>query len=138
MKVVLDSNVLVSGIFFGGMPEKILEAWMQRKFEIFVTPSIFEEYGNTLEALAGGKAEALTTYWIASIAEHAHHVVDPPHPLKICRDPDDDKFLYCAASIKADFLVTGDKDLKELEVSFDFKIVSPRTFLSILERNSNR
>jgi uncharacterized protein len=132
MKVVLDTNIFVSGVFFGGAPGKILNAWTQRKFEIFITPSIFAEYAATLRSFGGKGADSLAAYWIAAIAEHAHHLLDPKIHPKLCRDPDDDKFLYCAASIKADFLVTGDMDLRILEDSQDFKIISPRSFLSLL------
>lgn len=134
MKVVLDTNVLVSGIFFGGVPGRILDAWTERRFEIFITPSLFDEYTGALQAFGGKGADSLRAYWIAAIAEHAHHVLDPKTYPKICRDPHDDKFLYCAVSIKVDYLVTGDKDLKILEGSYNFKIISPRAFLSILEK----
>ncbi len=134
MKVVLDTNVLVSGIFFGGTPGKILDAWAESRFELFVMPGIFDEYANVLQTIGGKEADSLRAYWITAIAEHAHHVLDPKTYPKICRDPHDDKFLYCAASVKADYLVTGDKDLKILEGSHDFQVISPRAFLSILEK----
>ncbi len=134
MKVVLDTNVLVSGIFFGGVPGKILDAWTERKFEIFVTPGILDEYASTLQTIGNKEAHSLRVDWIAAIAEHAHHVLDPKTYPRICRDLHDDKFLYCAISIKADYLVTGDEDLKILKGSYDFKIISPRAFLNILEK----
>ncbi len=134
MKVVLDTNVLVSGIFFGGVPGKILDAWTERKFEIFVTPSIFDEYAGTLQTFGGRGADSLRAYWIAAIAEQAHHTLDPQTHPRICRDLHDDKFLYCAVSVKADYLVTGDKDLKSVEGPYHFKIISPRAFLNILEK----
>lgn len=134
MKVVLDTNVLVSGIFFGGVPGKILDAWTEKRFELFVTPGMFDEYANVLQAVGGKEADPLRTYWVAAIAEHAHHVLDPKIYPKICRDPHDDKFLYCAASVKADYLVTGDKDLRALVGSYVFKVISPRAFLNVLEK----
>ena len=44
MQIVLDTNVLVSGIFWGGMPHKILDLWADQKLEVFVTPEILLEY----------------------------------------------------------------------------------------------
>lgn len=132
MRVVLDTNVLLSGIFFGGVPGKILDAWAEGKFEIYITPNILTEYASALDAYASKKAESLKDYWITALTEHAHHVVDPVNYPKVCRDSHDDKFLYCAVSVKADWLVTGDQDLKVLEGSYDFKIVSPRQFLTFL------
>jgi len=134
MKVVLDTNVLVSGIFFVGVPGKILDAWTEGKFELFLTPGIFDEYRQTLKAIGGKEAAYLVSAWIQALGEQTHHVLDPKNYPRICRDPHDDKFLYCAGSVKADYLVTGDKDLKVLEGSYDFKIVSPRAFLNVLEK----
>lgn len=52
MKVVLDTNVVVSGIFFGGIPADLLEAWSEGAFELLVSPRIIDEYIRTLERLA--------------------------------------------------------------------------------------
>lgn len=95
MKVVLDTNVLVSGIFFGGVPGKILDTWTDRKFEVYVTPNILGEYTSVISAYSRKLAESLKDYWITALTEHAHHVLDPKTYSRICRDPHDDKFLYC-------------------------------------------
>lgn len=134
MRAVLDTNVLVSGIFFGGVPGKILDAWTQRRFEIFVTPGILDEYASALQAVGGKETESLRNRWINAIAGHAHHVLDPAAYPRICRDSHDDKFLYCSMAVRVDYLVTGDKDLKILEDSYSFKIVSPRAFLEVLQK----
>jgi putative PIN family toxin of toxin-antitoxin system len=44
MRIILDTNVFVSGIFFTGPPYRILEAWRDRKIELVVSPEILEEY----------------------------------------------------------------------------------------------
>jgi predicted nucleic acid-binding protein len=52
MKVVLDTNVLISGIYFGGLPGKILEAWGARQFQLLVSTESIQEYLNVAERLA--------------------------------------------------------------------------------------
>ncbi len=52
MKVILDTNVFVSGIFFTGPPFQILVAWREGKVQIVVSPDILEEYGRVGEILA--------------------------------------------------------------------------------------
>ena len=52
MKVVLDTNVLISGIYFGGIPGKILEAWGAGRFQLLVSTEILQEYLNVVERLA--------------------------------------------------------------------------------------
>jgi uncharacterized protein len=46
VKALLDTNVLISGIFFGGTPRAVLDAWAESRFELLVSPSIFDEYVN--------------------------------------------------------------------------------------------
>ncbi len=134
MKVVLDTNVLVSGIFFGGQPEKILNAWLQEKFAVYATPSILSEYLRVIIKMDrdGGNERALQ--WMASLSELFHLVPDSSGQKPISRDASDDKFLYCATHAQANYLITGDSDLKVLEDTYSFKIVSPKQFLEILKR----
>lgn len=51
------------------------------------------------------------------------------HSVKVCRDPNDDKFLECAALAKADLLVAGDKDLLTLGTYEGTRIVTPSEYL---------
>ena len=52
MRVVLDTNVLVSGVFFSGLPRRILEAWRDRRVELVVSLEILEEYRRVGERLS--------------------------------------------------------------------------------------
>jgi predicted nucleic acid-binding protein len=52
MKVILDTNVFVSGVFFSGPPFQILEAWGNDKIQLVVSPEILEEYRRVGEILA--------------------------------------------------------------------------------------
>ena len=134
MRAVLDTNVFVSGIFFGGVPGKILNAWTEGRFEIYATPNILDEYARVLIEYGGKKAESLQNYWMAAIIEHAHHVLDPTTYPSVCRDPHDDKFFYCAVSVKADYLVTGDKDLLSLTGRIRVPIITPEALLGTIAK----
>ena len=52
MRVVVDTNVLISGVLFSGAPLRILEAWQKKRIEIVVSPEILEEYCRIGERLA--------------------------------------------------------------------------------------
>lgn len=52
MRVVLDTNVLVSGIFFGGVPGRIVDAWSENRLSLILTPAILEEYARVGHAMA--------------------------------------------------------------------------------------
>ena len=53
MKVVIDTNVFVSGVFFSGPPHKILEAWHDGRIQLVIAPEILDEYYRVGKALAG-------------------------------------------------------------------------------------
>jgi len=50
--IVLDTNVVVSGIFFHGPPASVLEAWFEGRFKVYATPKILEEYLRVLEGIS--------------------------------------------------------------------------------------
>ena len=133
MKVVLDSNILVSGIFFGGIPGRILDLWAEDRLDVYVTPAILEEYLRVIEAMEPGKKPGfLQRYWRALLPKICHFVPDTEPAGRISRDPSDDKFFLCARTAKARYLVTGDKDLKDLVTQENFEIISPRQLIERL------
>lgn len=129
MKIVLDTNVLVSGIFFGGVPGEILETWSSGRFTLALSPSIIDEYrrvGAVLEERHGdlGFSELLTI--IVGNSDIVNVVDDE---VGVSRDPADDKFLACASSAGAEIIVSGDEDLLSIGSWKDVRILSPREFL---------
>ncbi len=52
MRVVLDTNVLASGIFFGGIPSKIVQSWLDGRFTVYATPLILLEYLRVIDDLS--------------------------------------------------------------------------------------
>lgn len=130
MTVVLDTNVLISGIFWSGSPNKILKLWQEGRFKLAVSLAIIEEYRRITQELRR-KYPALPVIdgIIDQIAFNSEiFSVEPPKG-PICRDPDDDKFLICALAAKAKYIVTGDKALLELDGFGGIKIIQPSPFL---------
>ena len=128
MKVVLDTNVLVSGIFFRGYPARLLDLWAGGRFTVYATPLILAEYFRVIDELAKKISGIAVTDWKSLLSEMCHIVAENTEHESVCRDPEDDKFIFCAMNSTAGFLVTGDMDLKVLARDFSFKIVSPREF----------
>lgn len=132
MKVVLDTNILVSGIFFGGGPGEILDQWAEGILEVYATPPVMEEYLETIEVIGAWKDPLLARVWMKALPRLCHVIPEKEGYPSLSRDPDDDKFLACAHQAGASYLVTGDGDLLDLKEEFPFKIISPRDFLKIL------
>ena len=132
MRVVLDTNVLVSGIFFQGIPGKIVDAWVDGRFSLFISPSILEEYARVINDLAAEHENSMAFEWMEILAELSHLIPNSSSATPYSRDRQDDKFIECAISAKADYLVTGDKDLTQISETFSFKIITPSKFLAYL------
>ena len=132
MIVVLDTNVVVSGIFFHGPPASILEAWFEGRFEVYATPKILEEYLRVLEEVSTLKSPRFEHSWEEILAEKCHLIPDIESRVVLPRDPSDAKFLSCAIQSGAQYLVSGDLDLRIFKGELRFKILSPRQFLRLL------
>lgn len=131
MKAVLDTNVLVSGIFFGGLPRRILDAWADEKFELFLTPLIFDEYVRTCDRLSAGNPNLKYQAILATIVGHGTLLPDPEGSEPITADPDDDKFMLCAEQAGAE-VISGDKHLLEVTGWSGVEVLKPRDFLNQL------
>jgi len=129
MKVVVDTNVLISGIFFGGVPASVLEAWRDRKIELVVSPEILEEYRRVGEKLEQQFEGISMGPFLALLVTHAKIVEPSPLKRQISRDLDDDKFIACAVKGKCRYIISGDKDLLDLGTFRKIRIVAPREFI---------
>ena len=127
MKAILDTNVVVSGLFFGGPPRRILEAWAEGRFELILSPLIFSEYERVCDRLAEKYPEITYQAALYSILGHGTLLPDPPAEEAISDDPDDDKFLRCARDANA-VVVSGDDDLLSVSGWAKVTVMTPRTF----------
>jgi putative PIN family toxin of toxin-antitoxin system len=128
MKVVIDTNIVVSGIFWKGNPNKILRAWFSDKFDVLVSPGIVVEYERVIKRMESGLTTEEIQMWMSLIANHST-IIEPPLKLNVVEaDPDDDKFVECAIFGHADHIVSGDKHLLNLKEYEWITILSPSQF----------
>jgi len=120
VKVVLDTNVLISGIYFGGIPGKILEAWGARRFQLLVSTEILQEYLNVVERLADRYAGVEYESVLGLIIQNAELV--QPSDL-----PESVSYFIAAAEIENTQVVSFDKKLKAI---FPDKVLTAAEFLS--------
>ena len=129
MRIVIDANVLMSGIFFGGTPGQIIEAWKDGRLAFVLSPSILDEYrrvGDELESEYGdfGLSSILTV-----LVGNSEIIDAPDLEDGVARDPDDDKFLACASAGGVSIIVSGDFDLQSLGTWKEISVLSPREFV---------
>lgn len=131
MRVVLDTNVLMSGIFFGGLPGRVLDAWSGGLLELVLSPEVLEEYQRVGAELADGypaRSEALAPI-LRLVAMRGILVAAPPLSSPVCDDPDDDKFLAVAIASRARVVVSGDKHLLGMSGWMGIEVCTPRQFV---------
>ena len=130
MRIVLDTNVFISGVFFSGPPYEILNAWRQGEVQITLSREILQEYERVSEELRAQFPDVDVRRWV-DLAHSCGEFLDcPPLPEDVCRDPDDDKFLACAVAGKVKLIVSGDKDLLSVSGYCGIEVIKPREFLS--------
>ena len=129
MRIVIDTNVIASGVFFGGKPRQLLELLLQRKIDVYVSFEILQEYQETFEYLKDKYPDKPVTIPVAQIALRCK-VIEPSSTIHICRDPDDDKFISCAVDGKCMYIVSGDKDLLTLGRYNNIEIVKVTEFFA--------
>jgi len=130
MKIVLDTNVLISGIYFSGPPGRILAAWRSRKLRLCVSLEILEEYLNVAERLANRYADVEYEGILGLIVQNAQLVQAADLLEPVSEDPDDDKFLACALASNTRIIVSGDSDLLKASGYADIRVLTPKGFVS--------
>jgi putative PIN family toxin of toxin-antitoxin system len=130
MKIVLDTNVLVSGIFFSGPPADILRAWSRGKFRLVLSPEILDEYTRVSTELAA-KFPDIDIRRILDLVVVRSEVCSPAAlPHQVCEDPHDDKFFAAALDRRAKIIISGDKHLLRVSGYQGVSVLTPRQFLA--------
>jgi len=129
LKVVLDTNIFISGIFFGGPPARILEAWRDGRIQIVLSESILEEYRKVGLRLARNYKGIDIGPFLRLLSLTARLYRAPSLPCRVCEDPDDDKFIACALASRAAIIITGDKRLLKVSHYRGIEILTARTFI---------
>ena len=131
MKVVIDTNVLMSGIFFGGVPGRVIEGWMDGSLELVLSPEILDEYRRVGSELGGRYPERATalTPVLTLIAMHASIVSAKPLALPVSADAADDMFLAAAVAADVTTVISGDRHLLDVTGWRGIAVVTPRQFV---------
>jgi putative PIN family toxin of toxin-antitoxin system len=129
VRTILDTNVLVSGIFFSGPPSRILTAWNQGALTLVASLEILEEYRRVSQELKRKfrdvDIDAIIDLVVVSAEIYQPHQLPSP----VCDDPDDDKFIACAVSANVGIVVSGDRHLLQVSGYQGIQVMKPREFV---------
>jgi len=129
-RIVLDTNVLISALRWGGNPRRIFDKVIDRDLLLCVSKQTLSELERVMdypkfEFTAQERAEFLSVLTEIAI------LVEPQERIQlIVEDATDNMFLECAVEAGADFLISGDKHLLSLKEYQNVKLISPADFLS--------
>ncbi len=132
-RAVLDTNVMVSALLFGGIPGRLIPLWQTRRIVPLLSAEVLKEY---LKVLSYPKFKLRPEEIRGLINLELLPYVEPvkvSSRLRIVKDdPSDDKFLSLALDGRADYVVSGDKHLLEIEFYRKMRIITAEAFLKIV------
>lgn len=131
-RVVLDTNVLVSGLL-GGTATDVIRRWRAGDLQMILSPDIMAEYEGVLNRPKFRLPQWVVQDLLAYIRAGAEWVTPIAKEPGVARDPSDDKSLFAAVGGRADWLVSADPDLLDLKEFKNIPIVLPWEFLSLLD-----
>jgi len=132
VRVVLDTNVFVSGVFFGGIPGRLLELWRDGSLDLLLTTDILVEYQEVLSRLQD-KYPGVDPSPALHLAVRRGTFVQPAvlgEP--VCEDPDDDMFLAAALGGAARVVISGDAHLRAVSGYRQVEVLTPAQFIKRL------
>jgi uncharacterized protein len=130
IRVVIDTNVIVSAILFGGMPGELIPLWKSDCIKPLASKNIIDEYIKVLAYPKFKLSEAEINYILYNeILPYFEIIQIKDSPVIINVDPSDDKFIHCAKAGKAGVIITGDQHLLNLKTYQKVKILTPAKFM---------
>ena len=132
-RIVLDTNVLISAILFGGKPRRILDLVISGSVDCTLSIAILDELRGVLERPKFGFPPNVCLH----IIEELHGICDiisPSVSVDVIRsDPDDNRISECAVEAHVHFIVSGDPHLLDLGKFEKIRILSPANYLKEFE-----
>jgi putative PIN family toxin of toxin-antitoxin system len=130
LRVVLDTNVLISALLFDGPPRQILRMIIAGSIDCSLSPAILDELRDVLQRPKFGFSSRQAAAVVEELCSFCE-IVDPVIRISVVKaDPDDDRVIECAVQAKASVIVSGDAHLLGLGTHKGTRILSPADFLS--------
>lgn len=134
IQVVLDTNVIISGLVFFGPPRLILKHVIEGDIKLCISEEIIDEVKGVLEEKKFNYSPEITTIIRRELISISK-LINLRKKLKIIeKDPKDNMVLECALEGQVNYIVSGDTHLLELKRFQDITIVKPSDFIKILKR----
>ncbi len=133
-KVVIDTNIFVSGFGWNGKPEEVLKLIKDRQIVNYSSAEIFEEISRVVSYPKLRFPEPLQITILEFVLFYSEFVAPQKRIFTVTEDLDDNKFLECAIEAKVDYIISGDPHLLDMKKSKTVKIVTASEFLDIISK----
>lgn len=140
LRILLDTNILLSGLFFKGNERELLMALLQGKIKGMIPEDVYEEWEKIIshkfretENLDKTIELAYAIFFKCQIMPREVYIKKIEDAKTIISDLKDVPLLACAMKIIPDYLVTGDEDFHKIQKMVKFKIVKTKQLLQIIE-----
>jgi len=129
MKIVLDTNILISALVFGGKPRTILEfIIIEKKLTGIISKAAFDELLGVLRVKF--KYSPSQLFKIEKLIEENFIIINPPNIPKIIKEDDfDNQFLAMVDETTIDYIISGDNHLLKIKIYKDVPIIPPHYFV---------
>jgi len=128
VRIVLDTNVLISGVFFGGWPRRILEAWRDGSIRLVYSLEILEEYQRVGDRLSERYDGVDLNPILQLLGVEGELIEVAALDESVSADPDDEKFLGCALASGSKVIVSGDHHLLQVSGWRGIEVLGPADF----------
>lgn len=133
VKVILDTNILISALGFGGKPRAILQLVLDNQIKAITSSTLLAEFEDVVT-----KKFPILSYNFELINKQIKKkfkIVKPKESLQIVKDDDDNRVLEAAVEGKCNYIITGDKELLDLTSYKDIKIITADQFFGFFGRD---
>ena len=133
MKVVLDTNIFISGIFWRGSSNKVILNWREGRFTLVTSLKVVSEIIKVLKDFKIKLSDDMIKEWVDLIVRNSIIVEPKEKILAVKDDPKDDIFIETAVAGDVDYIVSQDNHLLKLKEFRGIKIITPEEFNELLK-----
>jgi uncharacterized protein len=132
IRAVLDTNIIISSIFWKGNPHEVVRRGIIRDYQLVTSAEILDEVANKLRIKFKFPEESIQE--LVDILLTYCQIIEPSSKFDIVKDKSDNKIIECAYDGKVHCIVTGDSDLLDLKEFKSIRILSAKEFLNMLRQ----
>lgn len=130
-RVILDTNILVSALVFGGKPEQILKSALENKIQVIISPILLAEFTDIIH-----KKFPLSTHDFQLLEveiSDLFEVINPSNTINVLSDDPDNRVLEAAVEGGCQYIISGDKGLLKLKTYEGINILTADEFLTTID-----